>query len=310
MRLVTTLDDFSRYYDNYEDRIRAVHAAGFRYIDIDIYTRPMIDRFFLCDGWEANTERIAATAAELGMTFVQAHSPGGNPLKADGNHEWLMQATVRSLEVCQRLGIPHIVVHAGFGKDMSKKTFFEQNRVYYYSLLPTMERTGVEVLIENGMRSDLDGSYYLQSGAEMREFVEYLRHPMFHLCWDTGHANIAFRQENGHQYRDILDMGSELHALHINDNRGFHDEHHMPYFGTVNMDEIMHGLIDSGYSGHFTLESTYTAGERNEAFGIPRHTFERDTRLYKEPIELKLKTEKLLYETARCILNAYGLWEE
>lgn len=93
-------------------------------------------------------------------------------------------------------------------------------------------------------------AYYTNTGADMREFVEYVNHPLFHACWDTGHGNME-----GGQYEHMIALGKELYAVHINDNRGTIDEHTLPYFGTLNMDEVMNGLIDCGFKGYFTLEA-------------------------------------------------------
>ena len=49
----------------------------------------------------------------------------------------------------------------------------------------------------------------------MRAFSEYVHHPLFHSCWDTGHGNVE-----GAQYDQILALGDDLRAVHINDNRG------------------------------------------------------------------------------------------
>ena len=45
------------------------------------------------------------------------------------------------------------------------------------------------------------------------------------------------------------------YALHIQDNFGNDDHHIMPYFGSMNIDSVMHGLNDIGYKGYFTFEA-------------------------------------------------------
>ena len=91
-------------------------------------------------------------------------------------------------------------------------------------------------------------NYWANSGADMREFVEYVNHPNFHACWDTGHANCE-----GSQYDDIVTLGDELYAIHYNDNMGA-DTHELPYCGTLDNDEVMMALVEINYSGYFTFE--------------------------------------------------------
>ena len=67
--------------------------------------------------------------AELGLTFVQAHSPMGKPL-APGNDEFT-EATKRCIESCAELGIPNIVVHSGYIHKISKEEAFERNKVFF-----------------------------------------------------------------------------------------------------------------------------------------------------------------------------------
>ena len=45
-------------------------------------------------------------------------------------------------------------------------------------------------------------SFFPNSGADMKAFVEYVNHPLFHACWDTGHAHIG-----GPQYDEIMTLG-------------------------------------------------------------------------------------------------------
>ena len=83
------------------------------------------------------------------MTFVQAHSQGGNPLSPDKAHaDFVLAATLRSIEICQMLGIPNTVVHCGTLPGASKEEWFEQNRAFYHKLIPTMERCGVNVFVK------------------------------------------------------------------------------------------------------------------------------------------------------------------
>lgn len=141
-------------------------------------------------------------------------------------------------------------------------------------------------------------------GADMKEFVEYVNHPLFHACWDTGHAHIE-----GIQYDEILALGNELYALHVNDNRGEKDEHMIPFFGTISMDEVMHALIDSGYQGYFTMEAGSCLRSANYWLG-KRYQFKKDNRLAQPQLFMQKQMEKLMYEIGVYILKSYDCYEE
>ena len=301
MKLATTTCDFDEFFNTYQEKIDCVCDAGFKYIDLSMYVIAKNDELLVSNNWCDNAKTILENTQRKGARFVQAHSPGGNPLSEDLSHvDELIEATIRSIDVCGVLGIPNIVVHAGMLKGISKEQSFEMNRDFFRKLFPAMERNNVNVLCENSTQKNMGDMYFTNTGADMKEFVRYVDHPLFHACWDTGHGNCE-----GAQYDEMTAIGSDLYALHINDNRGLRDEHFLPYFGSMNLDEIMNALIDIGYNGYFTFESCSVI--RPSKF---RMTFERDTRLFHSQPFMQMHLERLMYEMGEYILNQYNCFEE
>ena len=148
------------------------------------------------------------------------------------------------------LGIPHTVIHAaGCGPD---KAEFDRKNIEFYRLFEEdAEKHNVDLLTENSAEA-WNPEYFLRTGKEIREFVENAGIPRLHINWDTGHGNV----QGVNQYDDIMAMGKELRALHIQDNDGKVDAHLMPLMGTVNFDDVIRGLIDAGFSGNFTFEGS------------------------------------------------------
>lgn len=302
MKLATTTGDFDLYTTDYLERLQLVRQAGFRYIDLSVYDLTADDPLILGDDWEKAADALLSYAQENGMQFVQCHAPNTNPLDP-AQEDQAVQWTIRTLALCERLGIPNMVIHAGWDPDATRQEWFPRNKAFFTRLFDAMEKHGVNVLHENSTSGNMPW-YYPKTGADMGEFCEYVGHPLFHACWDTGHANIE-----GSQYDQILDIGKHLYAVHINDNRGKQDEHIIPYLGTVNMDEVMHGLQDVGFQGPFTLEAGSSMREPKSWFG-DRHTFEKDTRLLRPTKALQLELEKFMYAVGKHILTAYDLMEE
>ena len=250
LKISTTTSDLTAHYETIDEILYVMQAAGFRYIDFSMYSfKP--DSIFMQDGWKKEILRIKKLTEELGLTFVQAHAQGGNPLTDSG---FLLTATLRQIEICGLLGIKNIVVHAGWNHGLTKQQWFEQNKAFYNKLLPWAAERGINVLCENSTSKNMGTMYYINTGADMREFIEYVDHPNFHGCWDTGHANC----EPGDQYNDIMALGNELYAIHYNDNRGFGDEHLLIYCGTLKNERVLQALCDIDFDGYFTFECDAT----------------------------------------------------
>lgn len=306
MKLATTTRDFDRFCETYEEKIGHIANAGFKNIDMGIYTVSRNADLLENDNWMDRCKQILEFSGKLGVKLVQAHAPTGNPLLTGQRHDDLVKYTIRSIDVCGALGIPNIVVHAGWESGIGQDEWFEKNREFYAKLFDAMEKNNVNVLVENGTRVNLKDRdcYYLYTGADMKSFVKYVDHPLFHACWDTGHANAE-----GAQYDQIMAMGKDLYAIHFNDNLGKCDEHILPYCGTMNMDDIMHGLIDNGFGGYLTFEAcnmlrpfVYNKGNRRDC--------PMEKRLSEPTLAMQDIVEKLLYEIGRHILTSYGIFEE
>ncbi len=304
MKIATTTGDFGYFCSSDEECIRELHRAGFRYIDLSMYSfKP--SSALMQDNWMDEVKRIKCVADELGMQFVQAHSQGGNPLSEDPAHlDFLIKATVRSIEICQQLGIKNTVVHSGHAEGISKDEWFEKNKRFCEKLFPAMERCGVNMLCENSTASNMGSRYFINSGKDMREFIEFVDHPLFHGCWDTGHANCE-----GSQYDDIMALGDELYAIHYNDNHGMKDDHIAPFLGRLNHDEVISALIDVNFKGYFTLECTSSLIKYDQWTGN-RRRFEKESKLREPQLFMQRHIEAMMYETSRWMLEAYGIFEE
>ena len=141
MKLATTTADFCTWGAEYEESVKLIHDAGFRYMDINI-TRRICDS---PDGLE-EAKRLREFAKKLDMKFIQAHSPEGNPLSPE-KQERMVQLTNRSIEICKILGVTQTVVHAGWKKDINEEQYFRENLDFYKQLYPAMEKHDVNVLI-------------------------------------------------------------------------------------------------------------------------------------------------------------------
>ena len=311
MKLATTTADFKKYAETDAERVRMFAGTGFKHLDYNFYDKHKKGSDFLTKSWINEVVAAGRAAEQLNFDFIQAHSPGYNSEKPEEDHEAGMLATVRSIEACGYLGINNIVVHTGVASNMKypvdKQAYFEASKRFLDKLVPYMEKYNVNVLIENGSSKWMGDMYFFMAPDEMLDFVKYFNHPLLHICWDTGHANSMNRDP----YLDILALGSELRALHVQDNFGTTDEHIAPFMGTLPLDSLMQGLIASNYKGYFTFESCNILSAAGE-WPSPRKVFPlpEAARLASPTPALKQKAIALLYEIGKTILEQYGCFED
>ncbi|MBQ2881687.1 MAG: sugar phosphate isomerase/epimerase [Clostridia bacterium] len=303
MKIATTTGDFGFYCRTDEERVKELYRAGFRYIDFSMYSFSP-DCPYMQDGWREYVQKLKDLAESLGMQFVQAHSQGGNPLSDNPEHlDFLLKATIRSIEICEMLGIKNTVVHNGSKTGLSKEEWFVQNKAFYEKLFPIMEKCGVNVLCENSCSINMGGNYFINTGKDMHEFIEFVDHPRIHGCWDTGHANCE-----GNQYDEIMAVGEELYAIHYNDNHGSKDDHVAPFLGRLNHDEVINALIDVKFNGYFTLECDSSLIKYNQWTGN-RRRFDGSSKLREPQLFMQRHIEAMMYETSKWMLEEYGLFE-
>lgn len=297
------------YFDTDKEQriiLETYRDCGFTHVDYDI----KLD--YIQDDEQLHAKELRKNLAELGMTASQAHAPIVNPFDPTVDHLTIFR---RSLEFCQIVGIPYVVIHSGEVPNGTREEFWEANTAFYRSLIPYMEATGVGVLLEN--IGHYEQKYYLKNGEELREMIDRLDHPMFGACWDVGHANLYWKKDC-EQYSSIIALGDKLKAIHAHSNSGYFekshrhhriDTHGFPYmslYDSVNYDALIQGLIDIGYQGTFNFEV-------NVPVKTVRYSFEYQgeivRKLEKLPLDLMKQYTSLLYNIGKFMLETYGIFE-
>lgn len=301
MRIATTIGEMYDYVATPADAVRAYEGTGFRYLDYSFYHANRPGSPFLTADWLREVEDAGEAAAALGMAFVQAHSPDYNPYHDPNDtayHEAGMLATKRSIEACGRLGIPQIVVHTAFGPQCQypadQDKYFETNLPFLQSLYPEMEKWNVGVCIENSAEGNMGTNYFFMTAEDMNAFLAYANHPLLGACWDTGHGNMR----GADVYHELTTLGKNLHAIHFQDNGGRYDEHIAPFFGTLQVDDVIRGLLDAGYEGPLTFESDCFCPYRNQ-HGTDKLAY--------PPLRVKRACLHVLHEIGMAALEAYGI---
>lgn len=299
MKLATTTGDFAAYTKTQSEALEHIRNAGFRYADYS-FIRDYAQRngVFGVD-YRQYYDRINETQAELGLRIVQAHAPMGKPFLEDEGA--FLADTIRCVEACGAWGIENLVVHSGYLPGLTPEETFLKNRSFFMPILQAAEKYGVNILVENFNKMNKENVYWIDNGPDLLKMIQCVDHPLFHAVWDVGHANL----QTVSQDEELRLLGCHVRALHIHDNLGDRDTHLAPFLGTTNLDSVMHGLLDIGYSGYFTFEvgGIFLPPEQ-------RREYAPDSRLKKAPLALRDAFERYLYQLGKTVLEAYNCFEE
>ncbi len=233
-----------------DDTIKAIAEAGFDAIDFSYYWRAKAADALGEDYIDyANGFRKKLDAA--GIVCNQTHAPFDvryGEAFDESNPKYV--ALLRSVESSAILGAEQTVVHClnvPEGVDL-----FEYNLRYYRSLIPTCEKAGIKIAVENLFTHTQSGIVGILGKPDLLcKMVNELGRDNFTCCVDLGHAAIT-----GTKPQDFV-LGMEdgmLGALHIQDNNFCSDEHLLPFSGRTDWKAVGSALKAKGYDGDLTLE--------------------------------------------------------
>jgi len=205
-------------------------------------------------GWQARAELAKRASEEVGMPFAVCHLPFGSQVsKSTQSAESFNEQMHRAIDVAALFGVEHAVLHPNSTTiPMRRFDRTEQYDLVMSHLAPFAEhaaRVGVNLALEN-MRvvpSFVPVHRYCQAPEDLCRVADALG---IGVCWDFGHAHISgIKQSEGLAY-----VGNRLRVIHVNDNFATDDEHILPFTGTVDWRDAMHGLALADYNGVFNFE--------------------------------------------------------
>lgn len=204
-------------------------------------------------------KKLQEWGQNAGLLFTGSHAPWGRDFDLNIAPDLPQYGRVVDmhrdlLKKTADLGAKVYVCHVGNpvygpGKGLADIPPLHDNaRRMLEQLLPTAEKAGISLAIENGMAPTMDIP-------ELRAYLKELSSPALGICFDTGHAHVV--ENPGHRlkgrYDSVFDgwfgdppeyqnMCAELleHivAVHLHDNDGWRDTHSLPGDGTVNWETL------------------------------------------------------------------------
>jgi sugar phosphate isomerase/epimerase len=243
------------------DKIQAMHVAGFKVLDLSLFDCIEEGNPFASPNYKEWAYELKEFCSSIDVVFSQCHSPIYNYYKDDEQTKFLRKLGLRSLEVCGILEIPWCVFHttnipSGDYSQDNKKVIRELNIKHFKELCAIASDYNTGICCENlcDMYSkDGFNHSYCTNAEEIMYFLEAVDSEHLGICLDTGHAHIM--------NNDISDMvrtfGANLRATHIHDAFPPLDTHLPPFLGTIEWKPIIEALIEIGYQGDFTFETSY-----------------------------------------------------
>ena len=212
----------------FSERYKLIKAAGF-----DCVMLWWSDQFGRGEGYEKDAD----LAQDAGLFIENMHAPvhEQNDLSSDtlqGEH--VFRDYLKCVDDSRKHRIPTVVIH--LPDDTCPLNELGNNR-----LDRIIDRAGeldVQIAFEN-----------LRNIRNLASVLNRVQIPHVGYCYDScHHINYA-------PGTDFLALyGHRLKALHLQDNGGSHNQHLLPFDGSVNWPSVMKKLKETGYAGAITLE--------------------------------------------------------
>lgn len=196
--------------------------------------------------WKADPDKIRA-ALERHRFKVVGHTPFYLPIASA--IEEVRRGAVAELRRCVRifgaLGAKWMNVHPDRYTPFHDRSFYIRRNILSLSELhEDSEEHGVGLMVEN-----LPGEF--NNARQLSDILDPL--PWVGLHMDFGHANLLVQRNTS---EEILERyGSRLRHVHLHDNKGGHEDLHMPLgTGTVDVRAVVRALKRLKYDSTITLE--------------------------------------------------------
>lgn len=203
-------------------------------------------------------------AEEIGLVIGQTHGklPGFRNIPEEDDA--LIENTRLDCLATASLGAPVMIVHNAtsiyLGANPDPDMMQDLSLRMFKAMLPHAKANGIKIATETfgdavrfsavdffGDIVEFEKAY--KAVKEIDELKDYIT-----ICVDTGHSNKAMRYDNPTPGDVIRRLGSEVTALHLNDNDTLTDQHKMPLSGCIDWKDVLDALDEIGYDGIYNME--------------------------------------------------------
>lgn len=135
-----------------------------------------------------------------------------------------------------KFNVPILVIHTADG--LNPPPVSDIGLFRFGKLIETAQRSNVKLAFEN-----------CRNNSYLDTIFEKFQSEYVGFCYDSGHRNCRTPNDNYlNKYKN------KVIAIHLHDNDGTDDQHHLPFTGTIDWDKEMTALKQTTYKGSLTLE--------------------------------------------------------
>ena len=239
--MLSMTTDYARSTGCPEPYLRRIAEAGFSHVH-------------WCHHWDTDfmyspceIDRIAGWLAELHLRLLDLHASAGKEKNWGSLREYERLAGVEliknRIEMAAELSGGVVVLHIPKPPEAASGDLFQaQLRKSLDGLEPFARGHKVRIALENMPDDDF---------ANIRMLLSEYDGGFLGLCYDSGHGNLGGR---GLEHLDSLK--ERLIAVHLHDNDGTADQHHLPFAGSVDWPRLARIIAESAYAKCVSIEST------------------------------------------------------
>lgn len=223
--------------DIYEE-VQLIADLGFDFIDLTLEPEETFSA-------TVNVKRLKRAIESSGLGVV-GHTPWYLPVASPFPElrEVAVNELGRCLRVFKEFGATKMNLHPSMKVPLHDEEWVISQNVDALARLIEMARPlGIDVMIENMPN--------FSRVAHLKPILEAV--PEAKLLLDVGHANLD--SPYNHTEELLAHFGDRLAHVHVSDNRGGHDDMHLPLgVGNINWAKIVKALKNAGYDGTITIE--------------------------------------------------------
>ncbi len=212
----------------FEQRYKLIKEAGF-----DSVMLWWSDKFGRGTGYQDDVK----FALNVGLQIENIHAPvhEQNALSIESfDGDSVFKSYLQCIKDCFNYQIKTVVIH--LPNDSNPINDLGRNRLA--ELIEQAEKTSVQIAFEN-----LDNIHNLDL------VFENFKSDNIGFCYDScHHINYAPNVDLLNKY------GNRLMALHLHDNGGKHNQHQLPFDGSIDWQKLMNEIALTNYNGAITLE--------------------------------------------------------
>lgn len=251
MKTSTTISTYLKRGFSIEEIAKILSAAGFEAADFPFHA----EGFYKANAREF--KEMKDIFEQYGISFNQTHAPYKTKVSKESEIDELVDKIIEYINFTHILGAENIVVHPLHHLPYSENSerLFEMNMQFFQKFLPVAQEMRINITLENLWQRDKSGKIIpsvCSSIKEYRRYLNSLNSENIGACIDVGHAVLC----NVDPVALIKELKDKLCAIHVHENDGINDLHHLPFAcGTVDWEAIMSSLKRIEYKGDITFES-------------------------------------------------------